>query len=221
MELYYQQASGYHATQLEVPEPVFHWMARHRARKLQLDPAWKIFEYGVGTGLNLAEAPCATREGFDIAAHLAPAVRSRGIRFLAATREAESNGYDAVLSHHCLEHVPEPMMALGEMHRILKPGGTLLLYVPYEREGRYRAFHPLEPNHHLYSWNPQTLGNLVTAAGFVVASASVGEYGYERWAAITAMRLGLGELGYRALIGCLRTIRPVLETRVVAKKAAA
>lgn len=39
--------------------------------------------------------------------------------------------FDAILSFDVLEHVPDTSAALREMHRCLKPGGTLLLGVPF------------------------------------------------------------------------------------------
>lgn len=38
--------------------------------------------------------------------------------------------YDAVLSSHCLEHVADPLRALGEWSRVVRPGGCLLLALP-------------------------------------------------------------------------------------------
>lgn len=41
-----------------------------------------------------------------------------------------SNTFDAVVSTEVLEHVPEPLRALKEMQRVLKPGGHLVLSTP-------------------------------------------------------------------------------------------
>jgi SAM-dependent methyltransferase len=38
--------------------------------------------------------------------------------------------YDLVLLTQVLEHIPEPMLVLQEIHRVLKPGGTLWLSAP-------------------------------------------------------------------------------------------
>ncbi|HWQ99443.1 MAG TPA: methyltransferase domain-containing protein [Candidatus Methylomirabilis sp.] len=39
--------------------------------------------------------------------------------------------YDAIICLAVLEHVPRPWDAVREMHRALKPGGMLFLYVPF------------------------------------------------------------------------------------------
>ncbi len=51
--------------------------------------------------------------------------------------------FDAVLLNEVLEHVPNDRAALGEMYRVLKPGGTLILFSP-------NRFHPFE-THGVYS----------------------------------------------------------------------
>jgi hypothetical protein len=93
-----------------------------------------------------------------------------------------------------------------------------LLFVPYERERRYRSYHPGESNHHLYSWNVQTLGNLIEDMGFKVMTAGIQKFGYDRFAAVLADRLGLGESGFRLIRISLHLLRPAFEVRIAAQK---
>lgn len=44
-----------------------------------------------------------------------------------------SNSVDVLLASAVLEHIPVPEDALGEMMRVLRPGGRLVLSVPYDR----------------------------------------------------------------------------------------
>ena len=46
--------------------------------------------------------------------------------------EVKDNSFDFVHSSHCLEHVPDPALALMHWVRITKPGGYLVLTFPDE-----------------------------------------------------------------------------------------
>ena len=107
------------------------------------------------------------------------------------------------------------MAILGELARILAPEGKMLLVVPFETERRYRRFDAREPNHHLFSWNPQTFGNLLGVAGLHIDSLTWNRYGYDRFAAVGSSRLGLGERGYRVLRASLEILRPLRQIQAV------
>ena len=66
----------------------------------------------------------------------------------------------------------------------------------------------------------QTLGNLVQDARFDVRSARLASFGQERFAAIGATRLGLGEGGFRVLRWMANSLKRGLEVRIVAAKPA-
>ena len=40
--------------------------------------------------------------------------------------------FDFIICNHVLEHIPDDTKAMQELYRILKPGGTAILQVPYE-----------------------------------------------------------------------------------------
>ncbi|MBU6427152.1 methyltransferase domain-containing protein [Patescibacteria group bacterium] len=45
----------------------------------------------------------------------------------------KSGSFDAAVLSHVLEHVPDVIRTMNEVHRILKPGGRALIQVPYFR----------------------------------------------------------------------------------------
>jgi SAM-dependent methyltransferase len=212
----------YHQSKRGLPEQAIPWVAALRARKFAPLVAAQdvVLEYGVGAGWNLAALRCGRKIGFDVADFLEPSLRALGIEFVADTGNLPEAVAEVVICHHTLEHVLHPPAVLAEMRRLLKPAGRLLLYVPFEREGRYEHFRPAEPNHHLYSWNVQTLGNLVQEAGFQVSEAGIGEFGYARFSAAWAAKLRLGQTGFRCLRRLLHLLRPAFEVRLIALKPA-
>lgn len=63
-------------------------------------------------------------------------------------RGVASDSYDFVLSSHCLEHVANPLRALGEWIRVLKPGGLMVMVLP-NKEGTFDHRRPVTPFVHL------------------------------------------------------------------------
>jgi SAM-dependent methyltransferase len=214
------EGKAYHQGKRGIPAGAYPWIARLRAEKIapSISPDADVFEYGVGAGWNLASLTCTTKAGYDICKDLAPTVEEHGIDFVHDPKQLADNSFDAVICHHVLEHVPNPVESIEEMIRLLRPGGKLLVFVPFEKERRYRRYDPAEPNRHLYSWNVQTLSNLLAKTQLKVQSASVGRFGYDRFAAVTAARLHLGEFGFRLIRGLVHLVKPALEVRVTAVK---
>lgn len=210
----------YHEVKRSIPDAAIPWVATLRAKKFSphVGEQDNILEFGVGSGWNLAKLPCRKRIGYDISTFLKPLVEKHGIEFISDLASVGKNSIDVILCHHTLEHLLNPSAALEQIFNLLVPHGKLLLYAPFEKERRYRHYTPGEPNHHLYSWNVQTLGNLVEQVGFKVVAGKIGRFGYERFAASWAVRLNLGQGGFRSIRAASHLLKPAYEVRVVATK---
>lgn len=208
---------AYHEGKRALPEAAVPWVIRARAVLFQpfIQPDHSVLEWGCGFGWNLAGLNCVRRTGYDVAVQLESAVRAAGIEFVADPARLPEDAFDVVICHHALEHVPDPLAVLDRLRRGLRSRGTLLLAVPFEKERRYRRFDPQEPNHHLYSWNVQTLGNLLHVAGWELRSLGLRAYGYDRRAALLALRFRLGEGGFCGLRAVLRILFPLREVAAV------
>ena len=55
--------------------------------------------------------------------------------------QAPNASFDAILCSEVLEHVPEPTHALDEFKRLLKPGGKLILTVPFSSNVHMAPYH--------------------------------------------------------------------------------
>jgi SAM-dependent methyltransferase len=98
-------------------------------------PRGRMLEVGCGHGLLLDEARARgwAVEGIEIAdASLAHARDALGLDVRAATlEEVEPGGrYQAVVLADVLEHLDDPVDALGRIARLLVPGGAALLVTP-------------------------------------------------------------------------------------------
>lgn len=217
-----EAGEAYHSGKRAVPAQALPWVVRVRAALYEnrITPDDDVLEFGCGYGWNLAGLRCRRRVGHDVAAQLRGEVEATGAEFVDSTATLSDASFDVVLSHHSLEHVADPSGVLSELRRLLKPGGRLLLAVPWERERRYRRYDPAEPNHHLFSWNPQTLGNLVAVSGFGDIQVGTRRYGYDRRAALLAVRLRCGEPGFRGIRWALQRIVPLWEVVLEARRTA-
>lgn len=199
-------------------EKIFAAIARQRARKLAPYVCQKdsVFEYGVGSGFNLAALRCRERVGYDLFDGKQELLRW-GIRFCYHTALLPTERFDAVLCLHTLEHVVSPWDVLMEMRRVLKKCGRLIVCVPFEIHRSYRRFDPANIHQHVYSWNPQSLGMLLTKAGFQLEELGVRRFGYDRFAARILMGTSNDRL-YRIVHWSLLRLRPHYEVMAVCRK---
>lgn len=97
----------------------------------------RVLEVGIGSGLNLPLYGPSTRSviGIEPSPELLRMARTRGgaasvpIEFLEASAEAmpmDDGSVDTVVTTWTLCTIPDACRALGEMRRVLKPGGVLL-----------------------------------------------------------------------------------------------
>jgi SAM-dependent methyltransferase len=88
----------------------------------------------------------------------------------------EANRFQIITMKHVLEHTPDPLTALAEVRRLLKPGGALFIAVPHAgyrkavRDPQHAKFYQPTPTgaeggHYIY-YTPVTLGRLLERAGF-------------------------------------------------------
>tara|TARA_R110002074_G_scaffold29011_3_gene83301 strand:- start:4734 stop:5549 length:816 start_codon:yes stop_codon:yes gene_type:complete len=74
-----------------------------------------------------------------------------------------TDAFDTVLSTEVLEHLPDPARCVNEMARVLRPGGKLLLTVPFSQ-----PLHELPSDY--YRFTPSSLEHIVRGAGLEVGS---------------------------------------------------
>lgn len=98
---------------------------------------------GVGTGLDLPHLPPQHRYvGLDLTAAMLMRARPRaaGLQFAALRGDVQrlpfdDASFDAVVLHLILAVVPAPTLCLAEAVRVVKPGGTLLVFDKFLRRG--------------------------------------------------------------------------------------
>lgn len=220
----YQKDNGvqYHSAVHDYPEEAKIWIANLRKEKIQkhITKNSSVFEYGAGFGFNIREITAQRKLAYDIASHLKDQYNDTDVEFTDSLNTVNEEKFDSIICHHVLEHVPTPTKTLQDINNRLNVNGSFLLYIPMEHGSRYNRVKPDDKDHHIYSWNFQTISNLVTFSGFRVISVSKNRFGYDFISSRITKRLWLGEKTYRIIRVLLNLIRPVYEIEVVAKKVA-
>jgi len=141
---------------------------RAATRLARVPPGASVLDIGSRDGGLRRFLPAGVRyQGIDITPEFAgPEVLvhdvSSGLPFPAGT-------YDCVFCIEVLEHVPNPYATLGEIHRVLKPGGVLALSVPnpyHVKEILWNLFRIPDRQGHIYGWTRQTMTRLGEMNGF-------------------------------------------------------
>jgi SAM-dependent methyltransferase len=92
----------------------------------------------------------------------------RGLRTIRADGTAlplRSGGVDLVVAFDVLEHIDDDVTAAAEIHRVLRPGGTLLVAVPCDMD--LWSAHD-EAVGHVRRYDRESLRRLIDGAGLVI-----------------------------------------------------
>jgi len=138
------------------------------------NPNPRILDVGCGTGANLKMLGLyGQAEGVDISEQAVEFCKRRGLGSvkLGAIEELpfEDQSFDIVTALDVLEHLDDDVAGVQEMRRVLRSGGTLLLFVP--------AFMFLwgvqdDVSHHRRRYRLPALRRLLEHGGFQVEKAS-------------------------------------------------
>lgn len=113
--------------------------------------------------------------GFDMANNVAAAVTEAGIPIYTGSidrLQAHAGSFDLITLWHALEHFHDPVGDLRSIHRLLAPGGRLLIEVPNSDSIAARLFQSdwfqWDLPRHLSHFTPQSLLRLLGKVGFRV-----------------------------------------------------
>ena len=147
-----------------------------------------VVDFGCSGGELLAALPATRKIGVEVNAPALAVARERGIEAHESTADIESAVADVVISHHALEHTLNPLAELAGLRRVLKPGGRLVLWLPLD-DWRSQRRATEDRNHHLWTWTPLNLRNLLSEAGFQVSECRVVTHGWPPGTRVLARRL--------------------------------
>lgn len=187
----------------EVSSPWRHHVKKRRlyvqsvlSRELALrgqEQAEALLDLGCGDGTNMVWLSAFAKRlyGSDYnAVRLSRARKqmSNAVLFLADIVDypGKEGSFDAVFFNHVIEHIPDDMAALETIHRILKPGGFLILGTPNEGSWWWqwaykRAPDVLATTDHVHFYTAQTLTDKMRQAGFSIIEVKHMGWGPPDW----------------------------------------
>jgi 2-polyprenyl-3-methyl-5-hydroxy-6-metoxy-1,4-benzoquinol methylase len=151
--------------------------ARARATHLSslLTPGARVLDFGCGTGEFLkiaADSGCNVLGIEPSEAYAAYARRTHGVEVLCAGwRECQlpERSFDLIVCREVLEHLREPVDAIGAIAKWLKPGGAAYLAVPDMRANDkpyFERFHFA----HVHGFTPETLAAAAARHGLAAGA---------------------------------------------------
>ena len=135
----------------------------------------RLLDVGCGNGQTLALMTNLgwQAQGLDIDPAAVQVASAKGLKVRQGTLQSqqfEAGAFDAVLMSHVIEHIHDPVSLMKECHRILRPGGQLIVITPNIRSWGHRIYRSnwrgLEPPRHLQIFSRCSLSSLSTLAGF-------------------------------------------------------
>jgi SAM-dependent methyltransferase len=158
-----------------------HWWYRGRRRVIEvalrglgLPPGVAILDAGCGSGRNMVDlAAFGSVTGLELADASVARARGRGVgEVVQGTLEDmpfENARFDLAVSFDVIEHLDDDRRALGELRRVVRPGGLLVVTVP-----AYQwlwSEHDVV-NHHRRRYTRRTLEAAASAAGWETVSTT-------------------------------------------------
>jgi SAM-dependent methyltransferase len=155
------------------------------ARIQRHEPSGKLLDVGAGVGafLSVSSRHGFSAKGVEVSKWASRyARREKGLDVATGTLEDarfEDAHFDVVVLNHVIEHVQDPRALLGEIRRILRPGGLFVLGAPNAESlmarlirARWASYRPGE---HIWHFTPSTLRRLVESEGFRVVECEAKE----------------------------------------------
>ena len=168
-----------------------------RARKLGRAPRGsRLLDFGCGRGDFIMAARRRGWEGVGVERSDTPVMQLReGLGLTIVTPDAVAGladaSFDAITLWHVLEHLPHPREQLAQIHRLLRPGGRLMIEVPnfggwLARIGGNVWYH-LDVPRHLLHFDRASLKRLLATSGFQISRWGTMSFEYDVFGLVQSM----------------------------------
>ena len=142
-----------------------------------IKPSDAVLDFGCGGGFLLENIKCKIKYGVDINMTARREAEEKGIRVFSSLDTIPfRQKFDAIISHHTLEHIEDPASVLKTLRKYLKKNGLSIHVVPIDDWRNEKKYNPKDVNKHLYTWTPLLIGNLFAHCGYLVQDTTIVAY---------------------------------------------
>lgn len=139
-----------------------------------------------------------------------------GIRIYENAASIPLASADLIFCDTILEYLTQPTEEILCFARALRPRGIIVVHALYDPDFRHPRFD--RPVEHYFSWNVQTLGNLLIDCGFTFIEGSVQRLAHEKEVIETGNRLGMGRIGFAVAEKYAKLFHPHRQVCVAARQ---
>jgi SAM-dependent methyltransferase len=168
--------------------------------KPYLNKDYTVLDFGCGNGgiLSYVQSCVARVDGVEVNPSARVLAQRHGATIYDRLEKIPVDvRYDLIFSNHVLEHVRDVCGTLELLRARLVPGGKLILKLPFDdaNSAYQRKWEADDIDHHLYTWSPRLLANLLDETGYKVQSCSLITSAWHP-KLFFAQKLGIGRFVY-------------------------
>lgn len=173
---------GRFVTMLWGTPPMLSWVIGANVK-----PNNRVLDVGSGTGEVLQ---ALAEHGYKQLTGVDPYIEedmwySNGVRILKRQLEELTEQYDFILLNHSFEHMWDPLAALKQLHRLLRPDCLLLIRIPTVDSYAWRKYREnwvqLDAPRHLYLHSKRSIELLAGKSGFKLREVKYDSWGFQFW----------------------------------------